>query len=239
MRRPARSGLTLTLIAALAATLATTGCTRLTRMPTLASDSKSDNSSGPSADSSGDSADSSGKSADSTKGSDSNSESGDSKTESDSKDESQLLATATVTMAVVGGVIGIIFLTRLSDRRGTPGLDDAQQQAALDEARRYLRENRRQVRADISRGAGPFVDEIALAHTLPVPLRPRLGAAIQRAHAALDAPLSDAEVDEDETLRFAMALGDAMRSDPALAPHVEALAARLDADGLPPRATVR
>lgn len=215
-------------------TLVQLGCTRLTRMPTLATDGnsdsgQSDDSSGQSNDSSGASADSSGASADSSdeSGDSSASDDSDSKSESGS-DDGDLLSTATVALAVSLVVLGVIYVVSVAGKPDVD-VDAAARDEALASARTYLTDNRRRIRADIARGAGPFVDELALVHGLPPALRPRLGAALQRAHGDLDPPLAHGPPTDDATARFAVALLDAVRTDPALAPHLDAFEARLRA----------
>jgi len=83
----------------------------------------------------------------------------------------------------------------------------------------------RRIAARSGRGAGPFIDELAAVHTLPLELRPTLGAALQRAHGALDAPLQGGPPSVDETLRFAEALGRVFQAEPSLAAHLGPLAA--------------
>ena len=210
------------------------------------SDSKSD--SGDSSDSdSGDSKSDSGDSSDSDSGdsSDSKSDSGDSKTGSgdssntdtgDSHTESGESRTgggegnalgATLSVIAVAGAVALVYVIYLGvtarEEATTPGLDGGR----LGEARRWLRENRRGVRTDISRGEGPFVDEIAMLHQVPIELRPRLGAALQRAHPALDAPLADPDISAADAAAFGAALVDAMAADPSLGPHVEAMRRRM------------
>lgn len=204
--------------------LALTGCTRMARVPTLASNSGGSDSGGSNSDSgnsdSGNSSNS-GNSSDSGGSGDSNSNSG-----SGGGDDGGVSTTVTVAVAV--GIVGLVYLISLSSgpQTGPAGLDSAQREEAVRDASRWLAEHRRQVRVDIARGAGPFVDELALAHRLPIALRPTLGAALQRAHGSLDAPLAAGAPSADATVDFAEALGQAMRTEPALAAHLEAAVAR-------------
>lgn len=227
------------IVALCAAGLPCTGCTRLVRPMAAAEDGtgQSAASSGDSADGSEASADSSGASADSSKSSEgSGSDGSNSDSDSGSGDGGGGAASATVSVVVVVGLLGVLWLAQLSRGVGGGGiggpakLGAAERDEALQNARAWLTDNRQQVRADIARGAGPFVEELSVAHTLPVALRPRLGAALQKARGALDAPLAAGAPSDAETERFAAALARAIDADPALASHAAALGERLAAE---------
>lgn len=101
------------------------------------------------------------------------------------------------------------------------GLNHEERDTAVAQVRQVLTDHRAQVRADIARGAGPFIDGLAVAQSLPIALRPRLGAALQAAHAALDAPLANGPPTAAGAVAFADALIDAVRADPVLAARVD------------------
>lgn len=101
------------------------------------------------------------------------------------------------------------------------GMNEEERDTAIAEVRSILTTHREQVRADIARGAGPFVDGLAVAQSLPVKLRPRLGAVLQAAHAALDAPLAKGPPTDEGAVEFALALTDVLRADPVLSAQLD------------------
>lgn len=186
--------------------------------------SKSDDSGSSKSDNSGSSKDSSGSSQDNSAGGDDSSinktaQDSSEQTGLDSKDSSSNLASGSTVVVVLVAAVGLIYLTVAL---AAGGKDEEQRE----KARAFLEQNRRSIKTELARGAGPMVSDLAGILQVPPSEVVRVGVALQARRAALDAPLADATVTLEEADAFAIELLHALNDDPVLAPYVEELRTR-------------